>query len=54
MLYIQPILIFLMVLSPLYIPIGVTVVGAISDWRGRTADRRRSAPPPNAATTAEA
>lgn len=31
--YAAPILIFLMVLSPLYIPIGVTVVDALHNWR---------------------
>ena len=41
--YIQPILIFLLVLLPLYIPVGVTVVGAVSDWRRRTS-RKRLAP----------
>jgi hypothetical protein len=33
--YIAPILIFLMVLSPLFIPIGVTVVHAIRNWHPR-------------------
>ncbi len=33
--YATPALIFLMVLSPLYIPIGVTVVHAIRGWRSR-------------------
>lgn len=37
--YVQPIIIFLMVLSPLYIPIGVTVVDALHNWR----QKRRSA-----------
>ena len=29
----QCVLIFLLVLSPLYIPIAVTIVAAIGDWR---------------------
>ena len=33
--YLLPILIFLMVLSPLYIPVGVTVFHAIRTWRPR-------------------
>ena len=33
--YIPHILTFLLVLSPLYIPIGVTVVHAIRTWRPR-------------------
>jgi hypothetical protein len=33
--YISPILIFLLVLSPLFIPIGVSVVHAIRTWRPR-------------------
>jgi hypothetical protein len=33
--YIPPILTFLLVLSPLFIPIGVSVVHAIRTWRPR-------------------
>jgi hypothetical protein len=33
--YIPHILVFLLVLSPLFIPIGVTVVHAIHTWRPR-------------------
>jgi hypothetical protein len=33
--YIPHILTFLLVLSPLYIPVGVTVVHAIETWRRR-------------------
>ena len=33
--YLAPIAIFLMVLSPLYIPVGVTLVHAVRDWRKR-------------------
>jgi hypothetical protein len=32
-----PIILFLMVLSPLFIPIGVTVVDAYDTWRSRRA-----------------
>jgi hypothetical protein len=34
--YIPPILTFLLVLSPLYIPVGVTIVHAIETWRSRS------------------
>jgi hypothetical protein len=34
--YISPILTFLLVLSPLFIPIGVSVVHAIRTWRLRS------------------
>jgi hypothetical protein len=34
-----PIMIFLMVLSPLYIPIAVTVVHQFGNWRGSRATR---------------
>ncbi len=47
MTYVAPILIFLMVLSPLYIPVGVTVAHAIMTWHrrllamvARSSDRR--------------
>jgi hypothetical protein len=33
--YVLPILIFLVVLSPLFIPIGVTVLHAIRNWHPR-------------------
>lgn len=34
-----PIVLFLMVLSPLFIPVGVSVVGGFADWRRRRAVR---------------
>jgi hypothetical protein len=34
-----PIILFLMVLSPLFIPIGVTVVDEYGNWRNRRAAR---------------
>ena len=34
-----PIMIFLMVLSPLYIPIAVTVVHEFGNWRGNPVAR---------------
>jgi hypothetical protein len=34
-----PIILFLMVLSPLYIPVAVTVVDVCSNWRSKRADR---------------
>jgi hypothetical protein len=34
-----PIFLFLMVLSPLFIPVGVTVVGGYDNWRSRRAAR---------------
>jgi hypothetical protein len=34
-----PIMIFLMVLSPLFIPIAVTVVHEFGNWRSKRADR---------------
>jgi hypothetical protein len=34
-----PIVLFLMVLSPLFIPVGVSVVGGFADWRSRRAVR---------------
>ena len=34
-----PIMIFLMVLSPLYIPIAVTVVHEFGNWRGNRVAR---------------
>jgi hypothetical protein len=34
-----PIVIFLIVLSPLFIPIGVTVVHEFGNWRGNRAGR---------------
>ncbi|AGB23922.1 hypothetical protein Mycsm_03640 [Mycobacterium sp. JS623] len=34
-----PIMIFLMVLSPLFIPIAVTVVHAFGNWRGNRVAR---------------
>ena len=42
--YIPPILTFLLVLSPLFIPIGVSVVHAIRTWRPRLPGWRL--PPP--------
>jgi hypothetical protein len=33
--YVLPISIFLLVLSPLYIPVGVTIVHSIRNWRPR-------------------
>jgi hypothetical protein len=35
--YVLPISIFLLVLSPLYIPVGVTIVHSVSTWRPRVA-----------------
>lgn len=42
---VQCVSIFLLVLSPLYIPIAVTVVGAVTDWReaARTESRATAA-----------
>ena len=34
-----PIIIFLLVLTPLYIPVGVTIVHEFSNWRERLAAR---------------
>jgi hypothetical protein len=34
-----PIIVFLMVLSPLFIPVGVTVAGGFDDWRSQRAAR---------------
>lgn len=34
-----PIMIFLVVLSPLFIPVAVTVVHEFSNWRSKRADR---------------
>jgi hypothetical protein len=34
-----PIVLFLIVLSPLFIPVGVSVVGGFDDWRSRRAVR---------------
>ena len=34
-----PIILFLMVLSPLYIPVAVTVVDVYSNWRSNKSDR---------------
>jgi hypothetical protein len=34
-----PIIVFLMVLSPLFIPVAVTVVHGFGNWRGRRAAR---------------
>ena len=34
--YVPHILTFLLVLSPLYIPVGVTIVHAIETWRSRS------------------
>ncbi len=34
-----PIMIFLMVLSPLFVPIAVTVVHGFGNWREKLADR---------------
>jgi hypothetical protein len=34
-----PIILFLMVLSPLFIPVGVPVVGEYGNWRNRLAAR---------------
>ena len=47
--YVPPIIIFLMVLSPLYIPIGVTVVDVLHNWRQkrRSADLVLSPHPPH-------
>jgi hypothetical protein len=33
------IILFLIVLSPLFIPVGVSVVGGFDDWRSRRAVR---------------
>jgi hypothetical protein len=33
--YLLPIAIFLMVLSPLFIPVGVTIVHTVRNWRPR-------------------
>jgi hypothetical protein len=33
------IILFMMVLSPLFIPVGVSVVGGFDDWRSRRAVR---------------
>ena len=33
--YVLPISIFLLVLSPLYIPVGVTIVHSVRTWRPR-------------------
>jgi hypothetical protein len=38
----QSLLIFLLVLWPLYIPIAVTIAGAIADWRETMRTRWRS------------
>ena len=40
MMYAAPVLIFLMVLFPLYIPIGVTVVHAVRSRRSRMPARK--------------
>lgn len=37
--YVAPIIVFMMVLTPLYIPIGVTAVDVLHNWR----QKRRSA-----------
>ena len=34
-----PIVLFLIVLSPLFIPVGVSVAGGFDDWRSRRAVR---------------
>lgn len=50
-----PIMLFLMVFTPLFIPVAVTVVHAFGEWRGERADRpvgacrRMAAPLPAAA-----
>ena len=41
----KSLLIFLLVLSPLYIPIAVTIAGAIADWRETMRTRSRSKVP---------
>jgi hypothetical protein len=38
---VRSLLIFLLVPSPLYIPIAVTLVGVIADWRKAIGTRRR-------------
>jgi hypothetical protein len=35
--YLLPVSIFLLVLSPLYIPVGVTIVHSVRNWRPRVA-----------------
>lgn len=35
--YVLPIAIFLLVLSPLYVPVGVTIVHSVRNWRPRVA-----------------
>ena len=57
--YIAPLFCFALVLSPLYIPIGVTVVDWVSNWRAtpHAADvavrTRRRAPEPMATRRTE-
>ena len=36
-----PIILFLMVLSPLYIPVGVTLYDVFDNWRSRRDEGRR-------------
>ena len=35
-----PIILFLLVLSPLYIPVGVTLYDVVDKWRSRRDERR--------------
>jgi hypothetical protein len=44
---VQSLLIFLLVLSPLYIPIAVTIVGTVAEWR----ETMRTRSPVTAATS---
>jgi hypothetical protein len=45
-----PIIIFLMTLSPLYIPVAMTLVGVYSNWRGKRRGRPVGARRPRVAS----